>query len=174
MTGAVEVMVSEQDLLDAYRLHLIRVSLKRTGALVAATICLAVILGLLDHYFPKDSSLIDFLVGLLCVMASLLIALHLVLRWYTPHMARKHYAQHRDVHQPFQYHWDATHFAIMQGENRWQRAWNHFVGWRADEKMLMLYVTDHQFHIIPTAPATRDAIADIRHQLVAHAIPEKK
>ena len=174
MAGQItDLLVSEQDIRNAYQLHYSRYPLRKFMILTVAATVIGLIVAKLSGANGMGQALAVIGGTLLWAIFILLVIIGLNRFILIARIARKVHTQQADFHHPLRYQWDDESIEVQQTHGRWRRIWSEYVGWRCDDKTLLLYQSDILFNLIPINATTQNAIAEIEQQLVAHNIPKK-
>ena len=174
MAGQItDLLVSEQDIRDAYQLHYSRYPLRKFMILIVAASVIGLIAAKLSGANDIGQALAVLGGILLWAIFILLVIIGLNRFILIPRIARKVHTQQADFHHPLTYQWDDESIEVQQIHGRWRRIWSEYVGWRRNDKTLLLYQSDMLFNLIPINATTQNAIAEIEQQLIAHNIPKK-
>jgi hypothetical protein len=109
------------------------------------------------------------LVGIL-LLAAILALYYLV---YTPWRIRKIFRQQRELSLPFRLQIDANGVRFENEVGNNHRPWKMFTKWSEDKRLMMLFLSDNSFVMLPhrlLAPAAADYV---RQQLQMHKVPRK-
>lgn len=87
-----------------------------------------------------------------------------------PRRARRLYEQQKGLQVPFVH--EITPAALISTDEfgHGERPWSHFLKWREDKDILLLYLTDIQSVLIPKRFTTEEQIQALRERLQEHNI----
>ena len=146
----IELQVS--DVVAAQALH-VRPSRLQQLWYVALLTLLGVLLGFV---FARSAGGVSYLVmlaaagtavgvGIVVIMA-LLIAVRLL---YLPWMARRMYRQQKLLRDPADLEWDDRGITFRSAAAHSTIAWEDYVKWKENDRLLLVYLADRLFQIIP-------------------------
>ncbi|WP_375462821.1 YcxB family protein [uncultured Methylobacterium sp.] len=156
---AVTFSATVEDVVAAYQRHhwaLFR-SRKTLVALVATLSIVALALAILIGDDPMAVAVI--------LLASLLGGLALppiMIRWRVPVVARRIYAQQRGLHDEIRVHADAFGIGVRSATVEGRTPWSHYLRWREDRRVILLYQSDALFQFIPKRVLSEAEIATLR------------
>jgi YcxB-like protein len=70
-------------------------------------------------------------------------------RFLLPRKVKQLYAQYKGITAPIVYEWDSELFRAQNSMGKSERSWKDFVKIKEDDKVLLLYITDDLFQIVP-------------------------
>lgn len=115
----------------------------------------------------------DVLRWVILFLLALAAAMLLLIFLFSPYKTRKIFYQQKELSLPFQIKFDemGVHFQNEMGGNN--RPWSLFLKWDQNEKIMLLYLSDIMFLMLPKRLLTNEVIAFIQAQLQANRIPRK-
>jgi hypothetical protein len=147
-------VVSEQDYVDAHGLHRRPVAIAVNGTM-AAILVVGVALLLAG---AKQWGLILWIGGIGGFIGEAIQA-----RLYLPARVRKLYSQFRGIDAPVTYRWNSSTLSVQSRRGAGERAWSDILKVREDDRLFLLYATDHLFEVVPKAWfASPDQVAEFR------------
>lgn len=162
-TGPAEVAVTftptVDDLVAAYQRHhwaLFRGRKTRVALAVSLSV-VAIALGVLIEDDPVATAAI--------LLASLIGGLLLpstMIRWRVPVVARRIYAQQRGLHDEIHVAADAAGIAARSARMEGQTPWSHYLRWREDRRVILLYQSDALFQFVPKRALSEAQVATLR------------
>lgn len=88
-----------------------------------------------------------------------------------PRLARRHFAQHKALHEPVTLTWDENEIRMEQPSGNGRRPWGDYVKWGATPRHLFLFQSDTLFNLIPRAVLTPDQAGQIMDHLTCAGVP---
>ena len=171
-----EVTLSEHDLVGAFRLH---ANFRRVGPLLLAVVLLVILLGLILLISPASrlsatsrplTLLLEGAVGILMLLvAALFAALPAIWR----RGARRTLEQREDLAGPVTYTVAPEALTIVTIYSTIRLPWAALRCWRENDALMLLYITDQQFHALPKAEIPPEAM-DALHEVLANAQVRRK
>ena len=170
------VTLGEEDLYRAMRLA--TANRRARPLLLAALLCVGLI-ALLVAISPGSvcvllqSPLSLMLLGAV-LLAALLLALALAARgpvWRS--MVRRTLAQRRELATPIAWGFDEGSLRITTRFTRSEFPWDALAGWREDDAVLLVYLSDQLFHTVPKGQLEEAALAALRGALENHGVPRR-
>jgi hypothetical protein len=70
-------------------------------------------------------------------------------RVFLPRKVRHLYAQYKGITLPVTYEWDSGRLRGQSAMGHAERKWTDYVKVREDDKVLILYITDYMFEVVP-------------------------
>jgi hypothetical protein len=89
-----------------------------------------------------------------------------------PNQWMKSFEQNRELSLPFGMEIDESGITITTELGRSLRPWKHFVKWKEDEQMLLLYHADNMATILPKRMFDEKDIAFLHSMVETHQIPQ--
>ena len=174
--GEFTVTLREDDLYRAIRLA--AANRNKRPALLAVLMCVLLIAGLLA-ISPRSlcvllaNPLSAMLIGAVLLAASL-VALAMAARgpvWRS--MARRTLAQRRELGTPIAWTFDETALRIATRFTRSEFPWDALAGWREDEHVLLVRLSDQVFHAVPKGQVDEGQVSALRAALESHGVPRR-
>jgi hypothetical protein len=162
------VTLSEQDLIDANKLHCARVLRSRRSLAIYA-----VIFGMLFVIIvTKIEAPVLMRVAWALTMAALLavgaILAQIVLNAaLIPRMARRNYAEQASLRKPAEIAATRDTLSFRQSDSHSNTIWDEFTGWSEDSLILLVYRSRALFNILPKRHFAADEIDQIRERLLS-------
>ena len=97
-----------------------------------------------DYHTELGSILRIFIIPVLFPLVWLLFR-HVLL----PYQTRKIFAQQKDLQPPFEMEFTDDNLVLSYEFGNAIRPWKHFIKWKENEKLLLLYLSDMMFVMIP-------------------------
>ncbi|GAA0481320.1 hypothetical protein GCM10009096_24320 [Parasphingorhabdus litoris] len=149
MTEKLVFTPTEEDLRSAYGLHMKQLGLKRILYLLLFGLTIGVILAAFDGFddLPKALGLIvsmSIWAGIVAAIITIMIPV-----WWVPRLAKKIYKQQKDLHLETTSWWDDEKLYSQNAQGQAQLTFGDMVKWRADDKIILLYRSDHMFNFLP-------------------------
>lgn len=161
------VQISEQDFMDAQRLHLRPSKMMRVFHYVLGVILIPILLfaAAVDAHHSRLSALLA-----LGAIAAVIILFQIILPW----RLRRFYREQKTLHYPFAMELNEEG-VFSEGENGTGRIkWADFYAWKQDSKTILLYQARNFFNVIPCrvfAPTQNDGEAIA---LIERKVPKKR
>jgi hypothetical protein len=133
-------VVSEQDYVEAQRVHRQRLAAQLNWSLAVVAAC-GVALAVAG---VKPWGLIAAIAGLGGLIGEAIQA-----RLYIPAQARKHYHQFKGIEAPITYRWNSETISVQSERGAGERKWNDILKVRESEHVFLLYTTDVLFEVVP-------------------------
>ena len=70
-------------------------------------------------------------------------------RVFLPRKVKKLYAQYKGIASPITFEWDATRLIGRSEKGRGERQWKDYAKVKEDDRVFLLYITDHLFEVVP-------------------------
>ncbi|MGI9412498.1 MAG: YcxB family protein [Hyphomicrobiales bacterium] len=139
-----EYKISEDEYVEAMRLG---TNSKLLFVSLATVVAIAVIFEF--GFVNTDPSLVyvvAYVFGISLIVYAVYVA---VMRFAVTQNFRKHYRQYKLIQSPMTMEVveDGVHFTSDLANSRLE--WDHFTGWREDDRYILLYVAPRMFHIVP-------------------------
>jgi len=133
-------VVSEQDFVEAQRIHRHRTAVWINAVLIAIALAGVVLLAAGTKKW-----------GLIVAMGGIggLIGEAIQARLYIPAQARKHYRQFKGIDAPITYRWSADTICVETNRGAGERSWSDFQRVRESNQLILLYTTDALFEVVP-------------------------
>jgi hypothetical protein len=106
----------------------------------------------------------DFFVGVFGGLLVLPFVFYFVL---APMIARRTYAKHKTLQQPFEMSWSNKGFRTSNANGDWTLPWSDFYGWDESDHVFLLYQSPRLFNIVPKRVLTPEQIDDFRQTVIA-------
>ncbi|MGD8822502.1 MAG: YcxB family protein [Anaerolineales bacterium] len=117
----------------------------------------------------------------LTILAAILYILALILSGYTqfllgavlmPRRAYRSYESSSDLQTPAELTLSDDGLVFSTEFSHSQRKWNHIVGWKENDKLLLLYISDTNAHLIPLrALRNSKAYSFLKEKITQYDIP---
>jgi hypothetical protein len=135
-------IVSYSDYLAAHHLHRHRIAMGMNWLTVMVAIVGAVVI------FTGSSKW-----GIIILGAGIggLIGEFVQAHVFLPWKVRRLYAQDKGIASPITYEWDSERLRGQSAMGRGERKWKDYAKIREDDKILLLYITDYVFEVVPKA-----------------------
>lgn len=149
MTDKLIFTPREEDLRAAYGLHVKQAGWKRVGYLIIFGIIVGIALAALEG-FDDNTKTIGMIAGmaLWAGIVALLIKI-LIPIWWIPRLAKKIYTQQKDLRLETTTWWDDEKLYSGNEQGHSNLTFADMVKWRADDKVILLYRSDHLFNFLP-------------------------
>lgn len=143
---SVAFTLTSEDVVRAYRAHAASQVLGRK-ALVATGVTFILVAVILVSLMPDD----PFGIGLILTASVIGGAAYplFMLRWYIPRIARRIYAQQQDLRSEIGVSVDAEALRARIATGDTRTPWSHFIRWREDAHVVLLYRSDLLFQFVP-------------------------
>lgn len=172
-TARFEVVLTEADLVAAFRLH---ARLERARPLLLAAALLAEILVILLLFSPQarhsatTRPLTLLLEGALAIVLALVIALALAIRPLRRWQARRTLAQRQDLAgtTKLEVGEDGIRHETCYSQSSYP--WSAIHEWREDDEIVLLYIASQLFYMVPKRIADPGQIALLRGALEAAGV----
>jgi len=174
--GEFTVSLREEDL---YRGFLLNAHNRKLRPVMVAALALTIVLAALltlspeTRYAMSCSALTLMLLGAIALAAALLALVLLVRKPILRSMARRTLEQRRELATPVRWAFDDEALRIETRFTRSQFPWDAIAGWREDEHVLMVYLSDQLFHAAPKNQIDGGQAAALRTALETHGVPRK-
>ncbi len=157
------------DYLHAQYLHM------QPSRLVATVLYILVgllVLGILAGLVPVIAAG-GFVQSMTFVLPLLVIVLFIVLYYYVlfPRRVQRIYEQQKEMTAAFEHEITPEGLASSNKYGYANRPWGNFRKWRENKDLLLLYLSDIQFILLPKRFCTPEQIEAIRERLQANKIP---
>lgn len=139
----------EDDLRAAYGLHLQKAGWTRVGYLIIFGLVVGIVLAALDG-FEDVPQTVGIIVGmtLWAGIVALLIKILMPI-WWVPRLSKKIYRQQKDLRLETTTWWDDEKLYSANEQGHAHLTFADMVKWREDEKIILLYRSDHLFNFLP-------------------------
>ena len=141
---------SEQDLLNAYRLHIQRFNAKRLAWMIVFGAAIGIAMAAIDDFSDPYTSTILILSMILWAILVVAIIQFLVPRYWVPRLARKTYIQQKDLRLETTTWWDDAKLYSSNQQTKAHLEFSDMVKWAANDDTLLIYRSDHLFNFIPS------------------------
>lgn len=151
---------SEEDLLGAYSLHIKRYSGKRLIWMLIIGAVIGFALAAIDGFEDPFVSIITILS--MIVWAAIVVAIiqFMIPRYWVPRLARKTYAQQKDLRLETTTWWDDEKLYSSNEQTKAHFEFVDMVKWLANDDTLLIYRSDHLFNFLPTRVFRNNAEMD--------------
>jgi hypothetical protein len=163
----ITIQLNEQDYLAAQRLHR-RSSELRFWVAIGIIALASLLIGYLEP--PSPEGFFSSHAGPLATMLPvgiLLIAFRYV---YVPSRHRRIFRQQKNLHVPYELSWSDTGFVATSERGSVRTAWTDVIKCRENEKLLLLYLSDVMFHILPKRSFPDDATGAQIREFIEHSL----
>ncbi|MBV1687117.1 YcxB family protein [Novosphingobium sp. G106] len=165
------VTLGESDLVEAFRLNARRAAIRPlvlAAVLVTALLVLLLAISPLARQSLTSRPLTLMLEGALALAALLLLLAVLVRPLIFRKLAQRSLAQRADLAGPVEWEFGAEgiRHTTIHSDSRYP--WAALRGWRENEAVLLLYIADNLFYIVPKAQVGTDVV-DGLHRAIAEA-----
>ncbi len=89
-----------------------------------------------------------------------------------PMRVRRIYGQHKEMQVPFQHEITAEGLVSSNAFAQAKRPWGHFIRWKENKDVFMLYVSDVSFILIPRRFITPEQLAALHARLQENGVPQ--
>ncbi len=151
---------SEQDLMSAYGLHIGRYSGKRLIWMLAIGLMIGVGLAVMDGFSDPFASIITILSMVIWAAIVVAIIQFLIPRYWVPRLARKTYAQQKDLRLETTTWWDDEKLFSSNEQTKAHFEFVDMVKWLANDDTLLIYRSDHLFNFLPVRVFRNNAELD--------------
>lgn len=167
---------SEDDLLAAYSLHIKRYSSKRLIAMLIIGAIIGLALAALEGFENPMTSAITIFSMIIWAAIVVAIIQFMIPRYWVPRLARKTYAQQKDLRLETTTWWDDEKLFSSNEQTRAHFEFVDMVKWLANDDTLLIYRSDHLFNFLPARIFQNKAELDalIRRLQDAGVTGEKK
>lgn len=170
------VTLGESDLVQAFRLNARRAAIR---PLVLAAVLVTALLVLLLAISPAarqsltSRPLTLMLEGALALAAVLLLLAVLVRPLIFRKLAQRSLAQRADLAGPVEWEFgsEGIRHTTVHSDSRYP--WTALRGWRENEAVLLLYIADNLFYIVPKAKIATDVIDGLRRAIADTSLRER-
>lgn len=140
---------SEEDLLAAYSLHIRRYSGKRLIWMLILGAIIGLALAALDGF--EDPMVSTITVLSMIIWAAIVVAIiqFMIPRYWVPRLARKTYAQQKDLRLETTTWWDDDKLFSSNEQANAHFEFADMVKWFANDDTLLIYRSDHLFNFLP-------------------------
>ncbi|MDR0253077.1 MAG: YcxB family protein [Brucellaceae bacterium] len=156
------IQLEKKDVQQAAKLHFQKMTF--TPLTMSIVLIVSLIYGAGLYYFIDYRGVVEVSVLLRAMLIaffsfSLAFAVMVVVNYYV--FTRKILKQQKSLFRASQIHWDetGTHFKSEIGESRLK--WDEFIKLHQNKNMILLYISDYLFFILPKRLMTDDQAADI-------------
>ena len=140
---------TEDDLRAAYRLHMHRSGWKRFGYFVLFGAAIGVAIAAVDG-FPNVTTVIGVVLGMTIWAAVVALLFQFAVpKFWIPRLARKIFLQQKDLQLENETWWDDNQLHSRNAQAHAYLNFSDIVKWRRDDKILLLYRSDHLFNFLP-------------------------
>ncbi len=163
----IHVQLDWKDYLDASRLHMRPVGARRVArwsviGLVAAVFICTVLLWILGELTPEIVKSWSYLLPVVAAAVGLYLLSYYV---YLPWNTRRIFLQQKEYAAPFEIEITPQALLAYSQYGYSNRPWADYRKWRQDEKLLLLYLSDVQYTVIPKRFLDDQQIEEIRAHL---------
>jgi hypothetical protein len=164
----VAIQLTKEDIVDAIHLELDKPFLLRLPEYLFYLTILAAILYILALIL---SGYTQFLLG--AVLMIVIFVFMVVNRWVLlPRRAYRSYESSSDLQTPAELTLSDDGLVFSTEFSHSHRKWDHIVGWKENDKLLLLYVSDNNAHLIPSrALRNSEAYSFLKEKIAQYGIP---
>ena len=174
--GEFTVTLREDDLYRAVRLAAAN---RRARPLLLAALACALLIVLLLAISPASICVLlrspaSMMLAGAVLLAALLVALALAARgpvWRS--VTRLTLAQRRELATPVAWTLDDSALRITTRFTRSEFPWDALAGWREDDHVLLVYMSDQLFHTAPKDQIDETQLGFLRTALDSHGVPRR-
>jgi len=156
MAGTVQVQLTEDDFVAAMQLHALRAP--RLWVIVGVVVVLLLIADFNFYAGSGEHSYLLLALGVIYAFVLLVVVPYLILPW----RARKQFRQMAASRDRFEVVWDNDTVTITAANWMQKSGWRDFVRSRENEKLILLYISDYSFRIVPKRAFAQAALDDFR------------
>jgi hypothetical protein len=160
--------LTPEDYLEANLLHLRRTGWARVvfTAFIAIIFCAIILLFI---YYGIEAYY-------LCAPVIVLVLLFIVWRFMLlPRNIKRLYTQQKDLGSPFEIELDEDSFCSSNEYGHSRYPWDHFVKWKENEKLILLYLSDAVITMLPKRIFTQESqIHFLKQKLSENDAPVKE
>ncbi|MBL8779536.1 MAG: YcxB family protein [Alphaproteobacteria bacterium] len=149
MAGKVHVQLGEGDFIAGTQLHAFRAP--RLWVIAGVVVVLVLLADYNVYSGSGEHSYLLLGLGVLYALTLLVFVPYVILPW----RARKQFRQVTTARDPFDIVWDDETLTITAADWMQKSRWDDFVKSREDAQLILLYISDFSFRIVP-----RRAFAD--------------
>jgi hypothetical protein len=174
VSTAFEVTLSEADLVQAFRLNARRPMLRPlilAALLVAALLALLLAISPTARHASTTGPLTLMIEGALALAALVLLAVVLTRPVIFRALARRMLTQRAELMGPIRWEFDEEGIRHTTIHSNSHYPWPALRGWREDGSILLLYVADNLFYMVPKAQAGQEVIGSLRRNIEAGGVP---
>ena len=121
-------------------------------------------------FFVEGWSLYKYI---LQVVVIIMLAVSMIYSLYIPYRVRKIFAQQKELHLPLKMEFSEEGIRFENANSQGIRKWDVFLKWKENQNMMMLYLSDVMFMMLPRRMLTQEIIGFVHEQLKKNKIPEK-
>jgi hypothetical protein len=174
--GEFTVTLREQDLYRGFLLN--ATSRKARPVMLAALVVLALLIVLLTispavRYSLTCSALTLMLLGAVFLAAFLLAIVLLIRKPILRSMARRTLEQRRELATPIEWSFDEGALRIVTRFTRSEFPWDALRGWREGDGVLLVYLADPLFHVVPKQQVDEAQVGALRTALESRGVPRR-
>ncbi len=149
MTEKIIFTPTEEDLRAAYGLHLKQMGGKRLGYLLLFGLSIGLAMAAYDGFENLPTAL-GLIVGMTIWAGIVALAITILIPiWWVPRLSRKIYKQQKDLRLETTSWWDDDKLYSGNEQGHANLTFADMVKWRADDKIVLLYRSDHMFNFLP-------------------------
>lgn len=161
--GSVGYVTTAEDTADAYRLHnLARFWSWQTAAALGLTLMIGAIMFTALHAGWRWTA-----GGLVACAAGGIAFSRAMVQWYVPVVARRVYHQQKHLQDELTVTWDMQGLRVVTPNSDSRTPWSHYLRWREDARVVLLYQSDALFQFIPKRVLSMEEVASLRAHAVA-------
>jgi hypothetical protein len=174
--GEFTVTLSEEALYRGFLLN--AANRNARPVMLAAAAVLALLVALLAsspaaRYSLACNALTLMLLGAVLLAAFLLALVLLVRRPILRSMARRTLSQRRDLGTRIAWSFDDSALRIVTRFTRSELPWDALRRWREDDGVLLVYLADQLFHVVPKDQVDQALVNALRTALESHGVPRR-
>ncbi|HEX8055985.1 MAG TPA: YcxB family protein [Novosphingobium sp.] len=170
------VTLGESDLVEAFRLNARRAAIRPlvlAAALVTALLVLLLAISPAARLSLTSRPLTLMLDGALALAALLLLLVVLARPLIFRKLAERSLAQRADLAGPVEWEFgsEGIRHATIHSDSRYP--WTALRGWRENDRVLLLYLADNLFYIVPKAKVGIDVIDGLHRAIADTSLRER-
>jgi hypothetical protein len=176
VNGAFEVTLGEADLVHAFRLNARRAAIRPlvlAAVLVTALLVLLLLISPAARYSLTARPLMLMLEGALNLAGLVLLLVALARPAILRGLARRTLAQRAELAGPicWEFDQDGLRHKTIHSDSRYP--WPALRGWREDEAVLLIYVADNLFYIVPKSQIEQHIVDGVRRAIESAGLPRR-
>ncbi|TXN38460.1 YcxB family protein [Methylobacterium sp. WL30] len=159
-----------EDVLAGGRLHHLSLLTSQRTALVLIVYGVIVFGAFILLDAPADVAFV-FAIGASLFLIVMLALRHLVVPWL---IVRRQFQEQRSLHQPYTITWSERGYAARSETISSNLPWDHYVQWREDVRVILLYQSAGSYQFVPKHILSTDAQEFIRARLRAVGVRQAR
>ncbi|WP_108809894.1 YcxB family protein [Sphingorhabdus sp. Alg231-15] len=157
MTEKIIFTPTEDDLRAAYGLHLKQMGWKRFAYLLLFGLAIGIAMAAYDGFDDMTKAIglvagMTLWAGIVALVMSVLVP-----TWWVPRLSKKIYNQQKDLRLETTSWWDDEKLHSSNEQGHAHLTFADMIKWRADDKIVLLYRSDHLFNFLPARIFKDDA-----------------